>query len=193
LERAGTPPLQSRIQKKIQKILESRQNLKNRLKFEKAIKREDQMIYYSAWYFAAVHIALAIPTLRTRGALSKAFLLPQSKVSEVLGFLIKCGLVQEKHGEYTIGNARLHLEKDSPMILKHHTNWRIKSIQSLESETQDELHYSSVVSFGNSDVPKVREILVKAIEDIRSTIKPSPDEVLYCYTLDFFHLIKESF
>lgn len=50
----------------------------------------------------------------------------------------------------------------------------------------NELHYSSVISLAEGDVPKVREKLVKAIEEVREVVRPSNDETLFCYNLDLF-------
>ena len=165
--------------------------MKNRLHFEKSLSREDQITYYSQWYYTAIHIALAVPRLHTKEALARAFTLPVSKVSQVLEFLITRGLAQEEKGRYSIGSVRFHLENDSPMISKHHANWRVKAIQSLERDDRSELHYSSAITIAESDVPKVREALIKAIESVREIISPSKDETVYCYALDLFRLIEE--
>ena len=188
LERAGTQALQRRIKKKIKETLNQRLVLRNRLNFEKTLSREDQMTYYSAWYYAAIHMALAIPALQTRESLARAFNLSVSKISLVLDFFQTHGLATEERGRYKIGDARIHLENDSPMISKHHTNWRMQAIQSLEKETSSELHYSSVITVAEDDIPKVREALVKAVEKVREIIKPSKDETIFCYTLDLFRV-----
>ena len=191
LERAGTPALQKRVKKKIKETLNQRLVLRNRLEFEKTLNREDQMIYYSSWYYAAIHIALAIPGLQSRDSLARAFSLPMSKVSQVLEFLQTRGLSKEEKGRHQIGEVRIHLESDSPMISKHHTNWRMQAIQSLEKENSSELHYSSVITVAEEDIPKVREALVKAVEKVREIVKPSRDETLFCYTIDLFRIVSQ--
>ncbi|MFL5812438.1 MAG: TIGR02147 family protein [Bdellovibrionia bacterium] len=191
LERAGTPALRSRIQRKIKKILNDRLILRNRLEFEETLSREDQAIYYSSWYYAGIHVAVAIPALQTREALVRALGLPVSRVTQVLEFLVSRGLVQESKGRYSTGNTRIHLESDSPMIAKHHVNWRMQALQAVEKESADELHYSSVITASEGDIPRIREVLVKAIEQIREIVRPSQDETLYCYTLDLFSVVRD--
>jgi uncharacterized protein (TIGR02147 family) len=191
LERAGTSALKSRIQRKIKKILNDRLILRNRLEFEETLSREDQAIYYSSWYYAGVHVAVAIPALQTREALVRALRLPVSRVTQILEFLVSRGLVEESKGRYSTGNTRIHLESDSPMIAKHHVNWRMQAVQAIEKESADELHYSSVITASEGDIPRIREVLVKAIEQIREIVKPSKDEALYCYSLDLFNLVRE--
>jgi uncharacterized protein (TIGR02147 family) len=191
LERAGTPALKSRIQRKIKKILNDRLILRNRLEFEKTLSREDQAIYYSSWFYAGIHIAVAIPTLQTREALVRALGLPVARVAQVLEFLVSRGLIEESKGRYSTGDTRIHLESDSPMIAKHHVNWRMQAVQSIEKEKPNELHYSSVITASEYDIPRIREALVQAIEEIRKIVKPSKDETLYCYTLDLFGLVRD--
>ena len=189
LERAGTPDLRKRIKRRIKEILQKRLVLKNRLQFEKKLNNEDQMTYYSAWYYAAIHMALAIPEFRSRNSLARAFGLRPSIISKVLDFFVERGLAEENKGEYRIGDVRIHLDSESPMISKHHLNWRMQAMQSLEKEGSHDLHYSSVITVSEADLPRVRETLVKAIESVRSVVRPSVDETLFCYSIDLFQIV----
>ena len=73
------------------------------------------------------------------------------RISEITEFLQGCGMLRHEGGRYRLGNARVHLGADSPLISKHHANWRIQAIRSLldrdahEAEGGD-LHYTSIVS-----------------------------------------------
>jgi hypothetical protein len=89
------------------------------------------------------------------------------------------------------GEVRMHLSHDSPMNSKHHANWRIRAIQSLERETAQELHYSGVISVSFEDLVRVREIMARALEDVGKVVKDSTDETVYCYSLDLFELGRE--
>ena len=42
-------------------------------------------------------------------------------------------------------------------------------------------------------MPKVREKLVQAIKEVREVVKPSKDEVIYCYSLDLFGVTRVLF
>jgi hypothetical protein len=101
-------------------------------------------------------------------------------VGQVLQFLVSSGLAVEKKGRFQTGPTSLHLGSDSVMISKHHANWRLQAIQALEREQPDELHYSSAVTVSRKHVPEVRKILVAAIEQVRSVVKNSTEECLYC-------------
>lgn len=186
--RAGTTGLEQYFERKIQKLLNQRLVLKNRLQDKESLNRENQATYYSHWAYCAVHMAVLVPTLRTPPAIATYLGISPEKCAQILGFLENVGLVERKEGGFFPGTVRIHLESDSPMISKHHINWRLLAMRALEHETSSELHYSSVVGVSRHDLPRIREVLVKAIEQVRAIVKESKDEEVYCYNLDFFGL-----
>jgi uncharacterized protein (TIGR02147 family) len=189
IARAGTKSLREHYIRKLDQILAQRTVLKNRLQYQKELSPQVQATYYSAWYYAAIHMMLDISELRTKEGISDYLSLPIGIVSEVLEFLVASGLATQKGATYENGLAKLHLGSDSPMISKHHTNWRLQALQSLERKDSRALHYSSVITVEEKLVPQIREALVQAIEHVRSVMKPSSkDEVIYCYALDFFEI-----
>lgn len=188
LARAGTNDLRKFFQRRIQKVLEQRLILKNRFSDKRTLSREDQATYYSHWAYCAVHMAVLVPELRTPRSIAGYFGLSVSKTVQIIEFLEAVGLIKKQDGVLLPTETRIHLESDSPMISKHHTNWRLQAMRSLDGETSSELHYSSVVGVSQEDLPRVREVLVKAIEQVRTIIKSSKDEAIYCYALDLFGL-----
>ncbi len=186
--RAGSARLRQFYDKKIRGVLAGRSVLKNRLEYQKTLPREDQTLYYSAWYYIAAHMLITMPAFQSRSALEARLGLGTEKLLEVLEFLARSGLAAQSKGKLSTGPMSIHLGNDSPMISKHHANWRMKAIQSLEREKPEELHYSSVVTVARSDIPKARKILLKAIEEMRKLIKDSKEDALYCYCLDLFEV-----
>ena len=186
LNRAGTADLKIYFKRQIQALHEKRLSLKNRLQYKKKLSHEDQSTYYSAWYYSAIHVMISIPAFQTKEALATSLNLTPRKIAKVLEFLTQHGLAQEHQGKFQVRTTSIHLGNDSPMISKHHTNWRMRAIDAIDSEEGNDLHYSSVVSLSREDVPKLRALLVKAIEDARAIIKPSKDEVALCYCVDAF-------
>ena len=187
--RAGTVPLKEYFTDQIQQVLQRRVVLKDRLDVKKTLGLQDQATYYSAWYYSAVHVALSIETLQTKEALARYLGLSVGKTAEILKFLISVGLASQSEGGFKIGTTRIHLADDSPMISKHHSNWRIKAIESMDkSATDTDLHYSSVVTISNDDVLKIKSMLVRSISETKSVIRDSKEEQIYCFALDFFRL-----
>jgi hypothetical protein len=149
---------------------------------------EHQSIYYSSWHFAAVHIALTIPSLRTIGSLMEALRIPKKRLEEVLEFLCLAKLVIEKNGSFIVLDKHIRIGQSSHNIIKHHTHWRQQAIESLERETANDLHYSSVISLSEADLKEVKEKILQFIQEFLQKIKSSSEEQLYGFSIDFFDL-----
>jgi uncharacterized protein (TIGR02147 family) len=190
-ERAGTPSLRTYFHEQIEATVARRLVLKDRLDVKKTLDRSDQAIYYSAWYYSAVHVLLTLPGMRDRDSIARHLGLPAEMVGQVIDFLVSVGLATVGDDGLRVGTTRIHLESDSPMISKHHSNWRIQAIRALESATRKrdhDLHYSSVISISEADRVRIKSLLVSEIERIKEVVRTSPEEGLHCLSLDFFEL-----
>jgi uncharacterized protein (TIGR02147 family) len=187
--RAGSKDLRAFYKKQMEEIQEKRMQITERLQVKQTLTQADQLIYYSAWYYGAIHILLSIPSFQSKEKLTQYLRMDAKKISECLEFLCACGLAQEKEGRYTIGTTRLHLPANSPLISKHHTNWRMRAIQALENaSSQESLHYSSAITLSRNDVLKIRKVLLSAVEQTENIYKPSKEEVAFVFNVDFFPL-----
>jgi hypothetical protein len=176
------------FREQIQEIRDSRFHLKKRLTDTEEIAREDQHKYYSAWFYSAVHVALSIPAFQNPQVVAAHFNLPIDLVLEAIEFLEKIGLIQKIEGRYEFTKRHLHLERESTFIQRHHINWRSQSLQSVEKNLKDDLHYSNVIAIAKDDFKKIKEEFVLAIERARGIIGPSKEEEIYAITLDLFKL-----
>lgn len=186
--RAGTKTLEKYFDQQLAQIREARLVLKNRFKVGDVLSRDNHITYYSAWYYGAIRVLLTIPEFQTKEHIAKRLPLPLAKVTEVLEFLVSRGLARQEEDRYFPTEKRMHLGNDSALISKHHTNWRMKSIVSLEHERKQDLHYSSVVSMSHADRDRVREILVECLERIRGIVRDSPEEEIFSLNCDLFEV-----
>jgi uncharacterized protein (TIGR02147 family) len=191
-DRAGTGSLRKYFQEQMTEILNRRLVLTQRLGAQNSLGEQEKVRYYSSWIYAAIHIAVTIPELQNKEALSSHLGLSVRKINEALEFLVPAGLVVVKGTELTSGTNMIRLGSDSHNIIKHHTNWRQQSTESLDREKLTDLHYSAVVSLSRDDVLKLKNILLDMISLNLDLIKASKEEVLYCYCLDFFSLDKKA-
>jgi hypothetical protein len=152
------------------------------------LSNEDQVIYYSFWEYAAVHVLLSLPQFRTKEAIADYLGIPLLRTSEILDFLLSVGIAVRKGTEYSRGTARIHLDRDSPMIARHHANWRFRSIQMIDRSHKDNLHYSSAMAISREDVEKLKAMIREFIQSTRPLIRDSPEEVAQCLLIDLFPL-----
>jgi uncharacterized protein (TIGR02147 family) len=186
--RAGSRGLKDYYFKQMSQVLKKREIIRERIQVGNNLTEDAQVRYYSCWYYVAVHILLSIPKYQTKAAIAEFLKLSLSAVSDCLGFLVASGLATVTSDRYRIGTTRIHLGQDSLLVNKHHTNWRMRAIHSLDVPSKGDLHYSSVISLSESDGAKVRAILLDAIERTEPILKESKEEAAFCMALDFFKL-----
>lgn len=188
LKRAGTKSLENMIRKQISELREEQAILKDRVNIQETLSIEDQTIYYSSWHYAAIHMALLNPNLRSVDGLQKYFQLTTAKIISVLDFLLERGLIKKEKNIYKVNKPVLHLELNSPLLTQHHTHWRLKAIESMSNKTFENLHYSGVISLSKDDYEWVRERLSQLLKEIIDKLNSSPDEQLACLNFDWFQI-----
>ncbi len=186
LGRASTKDLKDFFIEQIHELQQSRFDLKKRLKETDQISANAMNKYYSTWFYSAIHMALAIPELQDFRKIALKLNLPEEIVVSVIRFLEQCGLVEKANGGYAFTKMRIHLDRDSDFIQRHHINWRSQSLQSVEKNLNEDMHFSTVFALSKSDYNDVKEIFVQAIENARKIIRPSKSEEVCAITLDVF-------
>jgi uncharacterized protein (TIGR02147 family) len=188
--RAGTPRLKAHFKKQLDEVRQKRLVLKERFQVKATLPFEDQATYYSSWIYTAAHMCASVPALANKEAMAEYLGVSVAKISSVLEFLIETGMLAFEKGEYRLGTSRIHLGSDSALISKHHTNWRLQAMRSFDRDDRsmknEDLHYTSIVSLSVADRNRLKEILVKVIEDFNAVVAPSKEEAVSCLALDFF-------
>ena len=126
--------------------------------------------------------------LASRQALANYLKLPVERVTEILDFLEKVGLVERKGEGFQHSKRLVHLGNDSENIVKHHLNWRLRCMRQVEERGARETHYSAAVSLSRKDAERIKRLLVDQLKQNLEIIGASPEEAAYGYTLDFFEL-----
>lgn len=191
LDRAGTKSLKARFREKIEALRARRLLVVERLGRAEELSPEKQATYYSSWIFAAVHIALTIPDLRTSSAISSYLGVPLLQVVKALDFLESAGLATQQGGQFFSTKNLVRLSKESNNIVKHHTNWRLRAIDSLESEKAHELHYSAVFSASREDVIQLKDQMLEHLKVYLKGVQASKEEDLFILCLDLFDLKRD--
>lgn len=188
LNRAGTSELRAFYQAKINLVLSKRHNMNNRIEKIEPISEHAKSIYYSDWIYTAIHTLTAIPKYQTPNAISEILNISADRILDALNFLLNQGLIKRNNNKYQHNFVNLHLNSESPYIKNHHTNWRLRAIDDISKNQNQQMHYTSVVSCSESDFKEIQEIMVTTIKKIRETVKSSKDEEVYCYSMDAFRI-----
>lgn len=152
LERAGTPLYRKYLEEQMSEIRAQAAELSKRL----PVKREDlteseKSIFYSSWMYSAVSVLCSIPTFDNPQAIAARLNLPLKTITQVLRFLIETELCIQKEGRIRPGFRQIHLPFDSPLISRHHGNWRMRAMERHPLLSSNELAFSSPMSLSEKD------------------------------------------
>ena len=190
IERAGSKKLKDHYLEIKKSIQASSLQISKRIDKDRQLTDFEKAIFYSSWIYSAVHIMTTLDKKPRIEDIMEKYNLTMSKAREILSFLIDIEMVIEKNGTYHAGAIFTHLEKSSPLVIKHHTNWRLKAIQAAEELTDSELMYSINVSLSKKDFENLREEMAKLIQSFLKVVKDSPAEDVAQFNLDFFWIKK---
>jgi len=188
--RAGSKELESFYERKLADILERRKEIKERIRSNSELSEAEQMTYYSSWHYTAVHMCLFLKRARTRTAIAEFLGVSPQIVARVLEFLLSVGIARQEGDEFISGPTRFHVSKDSPFVSRHHTNWRMRAIHSLDEPGKQDLHYSLIMSVSDEAAGQIREILLKGIQDVEPVLQAAEDKTVYALNIDLFALEK---
>jgi uncharacterized protein (TIGR02147 family) len=187
-ERSGTTDLKGYFDQQIAHSKKRRQAVRDAIGVNEEISETDQAIYYSGWWYSAIHVATLLPQVKTRDDIVNLLGISTEVVERTLDFLISRGLVFEKQGQLQNGKSRVHLGTHSALLPRHHANWRTKAIEVQERIHPKNLHFSGVIAISKKDGDKITAKIMEMLKEIEELIKPSKEERLYVLGVDFFKL-----
>ena len=160
--------------------------LQNRLPADRQLTNDEKMQFYSSWMYSAVRILSALPEVGNAKAISQKSNIPLALTNEVIDFLLEKNLCVQKNNRITYGPHRTHVGKDSPFVIKHHQNWRLKGFQSLELRRDEDLFFTQPLAMSVEAAEKIRLMLPGIIEQILAISGPSESEVVRCFNMDWY-------
>ncbi|MCB9073254.1 MAG: TIGR02147 family protein [Bdellovibrionaceae bacterium] len=185
-QRAGSKELERYYLQQIKQLRTDHVNIKKRSNIKESLSIEDQYTYYSHWAYGAIHMAVTIHGLQTVEALHDHFNFSIGFIQKALNFLESCNLVAKEKNLYKIGGAFIHLERNSLLMSKHHSNWRIRALEAINENSNENLHYSGVMSMSEEDFENLREKIIGYLKEIFTTVKDSKEETLVSLCMDWF-------
>jgi uncharacterized protein (TIGR02147 family) len=180
LERAGSEPLRILFRRHLKLLQVQSSEVKSRVPEAEVLSEQDRAVFYSSWQYSVVRLLTSIPEFRTKEKIAARLGLSISRVQEILDFLTSRHLCKESRGQYQRTEKNTHIEASSALAIRHHQNWRAKSLELQEQMTKEDLAFTAPISISKEDTEKVRKILLNTISDIAKIVEASPaEEVVY--------------
>lgn len=188
LEKASHYKYKEHIKDKLKNIRQESMNLAKRVNHEKVLSTEDQQEFYSSWIYAAIGLKSSIGSGVSLEDLQRDFALSKAKLIKILDFLTRTGMIELKDRKYKMGIQSAFIGREAPMVVKHHTNWRIKSLEKASDLESHELMFTAPLTCSEKDFTYIREKLAKNIQEISSIVKDSEAEKLVYFGVDFYQV-----
>jgi uncharacterized protein (TIGR02147 family) len=185
--RAGTRELTEIITGQMNSLRKRSMALKNRIKHSEFSEKE-RAIFYSHWYYSAVRLGVSIDGLNSIASLSDHLGLERSLVTKVVNFLLENKLILEKNKKLEMGPQVTHVGHDSPFVNRHHANWRLQGLQSMDATDEKQLFYTGTMALSRQAADTIRQELIRLIEKATKTAAESKSETLTCLNIDWFRV-----
>jgi uncharacterized protein (TIGR02147 family) len=184
-DRCGDVDYRAKLDRELVDIRRAQEDLSGRLHQDSLSTVKQEMLYYSAWYWSAIHIASSIPSLQSPSAIARRLNLDETFVRDCLAKLESFGLVKSVGG-LKFASGGLHLSKQSPMNAQQHANWRSRAVLDSQTADHDGVHYTVVQSISLTDYARIKQLVLRMIDDYATIARPSKEEELVCLACDFF-------
>ncbi len=190
-ERAGTTALKKILERRLQELRKESQEVKSRVPNSSVELDEGQRaLFYSHWHYSAIRLLSSVPGMDIE-SLADRLGVSRSRVQRVLEFLLETGLCRrDEKGSLGMGTANTHIEASSPLVTRHHGNWRLRALEVMESQNPKNLHFTSPLVCSREDFERIRRMCLDHISQVAKVVGDSPSEELYCLQMDVFGVTK---
>lgn len=189
LDRAGTMALKRRVEGQVQKAIDQQEQVAQRIKKHRPLNETEQWIYYSHWVYSAIHILCSISRhAQDAHSIAAALKTDLELTRRSLQFLMQIGLIKKTSHGFGLTEKFIHVDPSSPMLIRHHLNWRNYVQRSFESPRPEALHFTAVYSMSKADYSRLRKLLLDFVESSNQLIQDSVEEVLINLNLDLHQL-----
>lgn len=186
--RAGTFKLQQRLKRRIADSQREARKISSRIKKDIELSDEIKSIYYSSWVHIGIRLLSALEQFHDPQAIAERLNLPPKVVSKSLEFLLENNLCKRAGGKISHGPTRTHVDADSPFVVKHHQNWRVRGFTQMDQFNESNLFFTGPMALSVEAAEEIRKLLPNVIDQVMKISGPSNSEKVCCLNLDWFEV-----
>lgn len=185
-QKAGGFKLKQILLKKLEREQQIGSQLDIRLKKDRQLSDSEKMQFYSNWMYSGVRLLSSLPNMNNSKDISERLNIPLPLINDIVQFLLENNLCILKNNKLTYGTYSTHIGNNSPFVIKHHQNWRLKGFQSMELRRNEDLFFTQPMALSFEAAKKIRLMLPGIIEELHNIAGPSESETLQCLNMDWF-------
>lgn len=185
-ERAGSYKLREKLTQKIKLYQEEAKKVTAHFKRDVELTESQKAEYYSSWIFAGVRNVIATKEIFTIKDLHSELKVEPKALHRAIDFLINTALIRQVDGKFLITEKSTFIPQDSPLVLKHHQNWRLHGMRLMDQRNESDLFFTAPLSTSRAHSEKIRSELLKLIKNLSKEVVEEEAEVVRCVGIDFF-------
>ena len=184
--RAGDRQLAGYLGGKLAALRREALELKHRVIEYRELSDADKGIFYSNWYYSGIRLLTSLKGYNRVDEIARYFDLEPALVAKILEFLVSKGLCEREGEHIDFGVTATHVDRHSPYVNGHRRNWRLKGLEKLTTQGEEDIFYSGPFSLSVADAEVLRKALVTFVGDTSKRVSDSPAETLRCLNIDWF-------
>lgn len=186
LAKAGSVELRRYFLAKIEEIQRLKREIHSRMTITDRIPVESQIRYYSHWVYPYLHLLVRLPGHHSRDKLIEAVPLPREITEAAVEWMLECGIFESRKGRLASRIQVMHLDRQSPLVLGYHQQWRRQAMNRLDELREQNLFFTSPISLSQADYERVRALVLELVTKVNEVVIPSADETIACLNIDLF-------
>ncbi len=187
ISRASTERFKKHLQQKLQQFKTDIKKVSKRYTKEHDPSDLEKATFYSSWIYSAIRLYCSTSVSgKTLEDIIEYFNLPRTKALEHIQFLVRARLCDQVDDYYFMGQQRTYVDRGSIYFLKHHANWRMKSILKSEIATDQEKYYTVTMSVSQKDYLEIKNRIENLIQDIIKITADTDADQVVCFNCDLF-------
>lgn len=186
IAKAGSFKLKETLRRQIKKVQGEFNRLERRVQKDVELTEGEMAVFYSSWIYSATRLLTDIPEIKSASEIAARIHVPRNQVQKVLEFLLEKGLCKMVSGVPRLGPTRTHIGSSSPLVAKHHQNWRLLATQKMVAHDDNQFFFTAPMTLSQELAEQIRLELPTFIESITQRVRPAPSETARCLNVDWF-------
>ena len=191
IEKAHHHKYKTFLKEKKETLLKESLNLAKRVAHEKTLNEKDQQEFYSSWLYSAIRLKCSVGEGLSIEAIKTQFHLKHERAIHITEFLLRSSLIVQENMRYKMGPQSTFIGRKSPMVGRHHSNWRLKAIEKSTEVSEKELMFTGPLTCSRKHAEIIREKMAQLLQEVSEIVRDSPAEDLFYVGLDFIRVLEE--
>ena len=114
--------------------------------------------------------------------------LPHRQVKLAVQFLMEYDLLKSQDNRYHWKAQSTYIAKGSPLIPRHHKNWRMKACEECEKDKEEDLFFTAPMVLSRELKDRLKTRILDWIEELSKELKDCNNEELCVLNIDLFKI-----